>query len=687
MKWRRPEIWLGIVSALAVVGLAVSDMDRTSPGSLSTVHGRVPELASGSGCIACHGGWRKSLPESCLECHEDVGEQIEDGRGLHGTLEGTLAKACASCHSEHHGAKAPIVHAGSFRLAGVSDVHTFDHELIGYPLAGRHLELSCVECHEHADAEVLPEGARRYLGLQRDCASCHDDPHEGAMVRDCATCHVQEDFLDLGGYPHDESFPLVGGHAELDCRACHAEGEPRSLEALLAGSREPARGCVECHPSPHAAEFLEGNAELADLSSDASCVECHEAEHATFRVEPAILSAAQHACSGFPLDAPHADVSCQECHQPDLRDFVARFPGREADDCQRCHVDPHAGQFAESAYHADGCLSCHERHRFTPHLFDLEAHRRTRFALTGAHVETGCAECHTQPTTESPRGFAGTDDTCEACHADVHRGFFDEVAATRARPEHGECAHCHDTGSFHSASTEAFAHGDWTGFPLAGAHAQEGCEVCHPRTEHPDEHGRTFGWIEGTVGEVQGCATCHADPHAGSFDVIGMPIELDGRRGCARCHDETSFRALPHGFDHGLWTGYPLEGAHADAACSACHDPLRPAVEGRTWDRAAGQHCADCHADAHAGQFDEYALQGCERCHESSHSFADLSFDHDVHSRFPLDATHAGLSCSECHKPWVLETGVEFVRYKPLGTECSDCHGKTWNSLQPGGGW
>jgi hypothetical protein len=148
-----------------------------------------------------------------------------------------------------------------------------------------------------------------------------------------------------------------------------------------------------------------------------------------------------------------------------------------------------------------------------------------------------------------------------------------------------------------------------------------------------------------------------------------------GSVGCARCHVQTSFRALAAAFDHHLWTGWRLEGAHGAARCSACHAPLADAdVLGRTWARARGRRCADCHADPHAGQFATGGATDCAACHRSVAKFTDTVFRHDLHSRFRLGEAHAGLPCSACHKR-ERRGDVEWVRYRPLGIECVDCHG------------
>lgn len=679
------RLWLGALSVLGVLAYVASAFERKSPGPIARVHGRVPELFAADGCKLCHGGWTTSLSEACRDCHATIATQIEDGAGLHGAIAADTALDCALCHSDHHGTSFAMVNARSFRLAGVQERDAFDHALVGFPMEGKHVEIACTECHEHADADTLPAGAQRYGGLRRDCASCHEDPHEGAMQRACADCHAQVDFGALTAFEHDERLPLAGAHADFACRSCHAADGPHALERLVATPaarvRESWRECADCHSSPHDAAFVEGNARLANVSAGASCAACHDAAHATFTGELVRVDAAQHACAGFALDGPHDALACADCHAGagDSFDFAARYPGRLADDCVACHDDPHGAQFAAGAFGATDCLSCHERHRFEPPAFGVEEHARTALPLRGTHRDAACHACHEQASEHVPRTFVGTAATCEQCHADAHRGFFDALLAARDPVSEGTCASCHLETTFDE--TPHFDHGAWTGFGLAGAHAAARCEACHPRAAEADAAGRTLGFVADEWGTVDGCASCHENPHGARFDGPRQPAQIDGRAGCARCHDDTSFRSLSRGFDHGVWTGYRIDGAHAALGCSSCHAPLRrPDEEGRTWGRAAGTSCAACHADPHAGQFAVGAATTCERCHEDARSFRKLKFHHDVDSRFPLSEAHAVLACVACHRPWEAEDGQQIVRYRPLSRDCASCHG-----AQPGG--
>jgi len=670
----RSQLLIAIASGMIVALVAISHVGEPAPGPLSAVHGRVDDLSGPNDCSACHGGIFGSLKESCLECHAPIEDQLAESSGLHGQL-GPRAEQCGLCHAEHHGAAAPLVHGQSFALAGIGDWKKFDHATVGIVLDGAHVELDCAECHEHASTPILPPGGQRFLGLDIDCASCHEDPHEGQRALACADCHGQETWDGLRSLGHERVLPLIGGHA-LDCAECHSEESGHGLDVL--GGRGPkpdARDCRACHESPHTPQFEQGNATLAMLPAGAACVSCHAPEHASFH-ELALLEMTpdQHAASGFPLSAPHDTPACADCHDPATDRFEVRYPGRSPESCSTCHEDVHAGQFETGPFAGQECSACHARTHFEPHDFTPEKHARGALTLEGAHLELECAACHERASEDEPRRFRGTPSTCDACHEDAHAGFFAPFVAELAPVDHGECARCHDAERFASAGT-AFEHERFTGFAVEGAHLEAECAVCHRPREAPDEHGRSFGTVAEHFGSFTGCVTCHADPHSGFFDLDnGFPALVEGRTDCARCHVESSFRALRRPFDHAYWTGFTLRAEHAEASCTDCHVPVPGrGVSGRTTAEALGHACSDCHEDPHAGQFALEDTTDCARCHDSATEDF-LIFDHERDSRFALGEAHSELACNACHQEEAHD-GLLMTRFKPLGHECVDCHG------------
>ncbi|MFN0008659.1 MAG: cytochrome c3 family protein [Planctomycetota bacterium] len=645
MRLRSPALWLGAISAVLVIGFVWTDRDRISPGSVSPVHARDAELA-GTGCERCHGSESETMADACADCHRDVTDGIAQDQGFHAHMESD-ADACGTCHIEHHGAELPLVSARSFSLAGFEERDTYDHRGLAYSLSGRHRELACKDCHRNADIELLPQGEKRFLGLAQGCTACHEDVHGGKLA-DCASCHGQEHpFAQVAEFVHPPAFRLEGAHAGHTCWTCHPKGSEFAIENPV----PRPRACMDCHASPHGDAFR--------AAAGTSCEDCHPAVRGGFTPEQSRLTPAQHAWTGFPLDAPHDRASCESCHPRDAASFANAHPGRDASDCRACHADPHLGQFDRGAFAGGGCLVCHDRLAFEPPAFGLELHARTGFALTGSHAAVPCASCHAvrEPATR----FDQAPTKCEGCHADAHDGFFDRRAQG--------CAECHGTASF-SAIPADFHHGDATGFELEGAHARAECAECHAPSPRPDERGRTFGFAHAPL-PGQSCSVCHADPHAGAFDDPGDPRELDGREDCARCHTVDAFHPTRARFDHAAWTGFELAGAHAELGCEQCHAPS--ATPGR-FTQARGTECSSCHADPHVGQFALAGATDCARCHAASGPFRNAVFDHQRDSRFRLDEGHRDLACSACHKPFPAGNGTSAIRYKPLGTSCGDCH-------------
>ena len=138
---------------------------------------------------------------------------------------------------------------------------------------------------------------------------------------------------------------------------------------------------------------------------------------------------------------------------------------------------------------------------------------------------------------------------------------------------------------------------------------------------------------------------------------------------CGNCHSTAEWDLAA--FDHRT-TGFPLTGRHATLDCRTCHTPTT--VDGRTVHAFTGldADCAACHADddPHHGQFDG---ETCATCHDAE-AFTIAAFDH-TQTRFPLAGAHERVACGACHGTETAPDGTAFVRFKPLGTDCADCHG------------
>ncbi|HKK28171.1 MAG TPA: cytochrome c3 family protein [Gemmatimonadota bacterium] len=460
---------------------------------------------------------------------------------------------------------------------------------------------------------------------------------------------------------------LAAAHAELEgvrnCTKCHELGQRGISDAKCLACHTPLRTRIEAKEGWHA------------TVADRGCASCHK-DHLgrDADLERLDRSTFDHAATGFRLEGRHAGVECRDCHRPglvrdaDVREFKSRHGALArtwlglGTTCEGCHRDddPHGGQFAGRS-----CTDCHgqETWKEVP-AFD---HAATRYPLTGAHRSVGCGRCHR--TVRAAGGtrvrYAGISfAVCTSCHRDPHGG---SMGST--------CTRCHTTAGWdrmdRSAVERGFDHST-TGFSLEGRHAEISCASCHQRgsesdstihlTFRPGAERHPFPPPVATS-----CASCHLDAHHGAFAARG-----DGGA-CTACHGQEAWK--PTTFDlfrHDEETDFRLAGAHAAVPCEGCH--RNPAL-GQTelTFRFASTSCRSCHEntdDPHHGQFGDAS---CESCHTTS-SFASADgFDH-ARTRFPLTGAHRDVPCASCHRKERLPDGSEIVRYRPLGTECRDCH-------------
>jgi Zn finger protein HypA/HybF involved in hydrogenase expression len=129
---------------------------------------------------------------------------------------------------------------------------------------------------------------------------------------------------------------------------------------------------------------------------------------------------------------------------------------------------------------------------------------------------------------------------------------------------------------------------------------------------------------------------------------------------CGLCHGAEGWTPahISPRFNHAKF-GFALDGAHAAAACRACHATLDFSQE--------KTQCVGCHQDVHQGELGA----DCARCH-TPRSFIDRAAMVRAHqlTRFPLSGAHASLDCESCHPP-AVPGHLQFVGTSP---NCAGCH-------------
>ncbi|MEI7644879.1 MAG: cytochrome c3 family protein [Chloroflexales bacterium] len=588
----------GVIAIVAVTLIALfSGGAMFSSGPLNaqtragvTLGGVTSHAALSKNCAACHSSpWEaRTMAASCLNCHTDIQTQLASPNTLHGAL--SNGAACMGCHTEHKGATANITK---------TDLTDFPHERIGFSLAthkrttgGR--AFACDDCHTALTQSPRPSNA--YALDSASCISCHVGYQADVMAKhradfgdDCLACHDGADRYT--GFNHATvSYPLVGKHADVTCRLCHiAARAPADFKVAN-------KTCVACHQND--------DVHKGGLGTD--CASCHtpaDWKQVTF----------DHNKTAFALTGAHSKVGCTNCH---INHVYKGTPTT----CVGCHADPqvHLGQFGTD------CAACH----VTSDWKQLSAfdHSKTAFALTGAHIKVGCADCHANHV------YKGTSTTCVGCHAEPqkHLGQFGT-----------DCAACHVTSDWKQVSS--FDHSKTT-FPLTGAHTKTGCTNCHVNNVYK--------------GTPTSCVACHQsnDVHKGALGT-----------NCASCHTTSAWKQVT--FNHSK-TAFPLTGAHTKAACASCH--------GNHVYKGTPTTCVACHAEpqVHLGKYGT----DCAACHSTS-SWA-ATFDHSK-TAFPLVGAHTKAVCASCHVNNVFKgtpTTCVACHQKDdahkgaFGTDCASCH-------------
>jgi cytochrome c7-like protein len=662
--WRRLTL-----AAAAVTALGLTRPDRLpaqiSPGALAAPH---EPLEGSLQCTACHGkGGEAAMTGQCLACHKDVAWLRERGLGLH-ARDGR--ERCASCHPDHAGR--------DFRMVtwAEGDSTRFDHRRTGWALDGRHRETACLDCHtakfRRSPAAALSPGRRSggWLGLDRSCATCHDDVHRGALADNCLKCHDTRDWKPAPGFDHDSTdYPLTGKHASVRCDACHLS--QRVVVHRTVASQPipvyrpvPHSECSTCHRDPHAGGL------------GASCGRCHT----TAAFSTVTRGAFDHDRTRYPLRGKHTAVACDGCHN--FRTARGKRPPFAT--CSACHTDAHAGSATLAGRPAD-CADCHDVNGFTPSPFTVARHRDTRYPLEGRHAAVACSGCHRKDPAGVPRSRLGTSRVllrppaarCRDCHGDDHGP---QLAAAR------DCRDCHAVSGWTPSTFGVKAHAD-TRLQLDGRHAEITCGACHGPERPglrplPPAAGLGRARIALSLAE-RSCSDCHVDPHAGRFSAGGARAAAGG---CGDCHDTRHFRPSTVEVTAHERLGFPLDGGHRAVPCLACHDDLgRPPlasslVAGPARDRRitltrSSRTCSACHADPHDGQFAARTSgAGCEGCHGVEAFRPATGFDHDRDTPFALQGAHSKVACLACHTGRRSVAGRSVVVYAPLSSRCESCH-------------
>ncbi len=471
---------------------------------------------------------------------------------------------------------------------------------------------------------------------------------------------------------------VISGHAKFEeqCAKCHVKFSKEAQDGL----------CADCHKEI-AGDLRDKHGFHGRLAPQA-CRTCHtDHKGREMNIAPIAEKSFDHTKTGFALAGAHAKEACRSCH------LAGRKYRAAPDACNGCHRkdDRHRGNLGPQ------CQDCHSETTWKGTRFD---HARTKFALSGKHVDTKCASCHANEM------YKDTPLTCSGCHRKddkQHRGRLGE-----------KCEACHAASGWRDVA--AFSHDRDTHFLLRGKHHTAKCESCHKATtgliklpttcigchQADDKHNATLGTACGDCHTEQNwreakfnhdlsrfklagkhrdvdCKLCHRDPasyRGPPLECVGCHRKDDTHKGryeeaCGTCHTAVSWRDIA--FRHNRDTKYLLVGRHATTKCDACH-------VGSVYKDKLSSDCYACHIkdDKHRDQLGRQ----CEQCHDAQDWKKTVRFDH-AKSRFPLLGIHLRTECKSCHvtpafkdaRRECIACHVKDDKHKGrLGADCTTCH-------------
>ena len=324
-------------------------------------------------------------------------------------------------------------------------------------------------------------------GLRSDtCATCHTDPHRGVFKQDCASCHNETSFAEGHLRSRDRrSFRWWTSTPAGTCAACHKNSgvvparAARGARPALRRRDDSRRGLPR---AGHGVRLLPHRRRTA-ASSAPACEKCHSAQ------DVRASRRSRTPARGPSSRGSHADLRCEQCHQPTGRPAIAGVtpatagafadgrPGqRRPTACASCHArrppragGRHAARRCHAHRHAEvrghRLLSCRRRTfpldrqarparvRGVPQGGDRArspaGHGHARVRLTG--VGTACASCHKDP-------HAGQlDAACQQCHSaetftacprtPIKKAQVAASGSSRARTSGAGVRRCHKTAA------------------------------------------------------------------------------------------------------------------------------------------------------------------------------------------------------------------------------------------------
>jgi hypothetical protein len=186
---------------------------------------------------------------ACLRCHND-----------RGPVQAYLARGCGGCHEDPHGSELGL------DCTQCHVEYTWDpiglvaeHNRTRFPLVASHALAPCESCHAGATVgDFRGAPVECHLCHQREALLAQPNHVVNGWIRNCQDCHDVASWVSVN-FDHS-AFPLVGGHAGVDCLRCHIGGRIQGTPT----------DCSTCHTN----DYLAAPNHVAGNFST-NCTDCH----------------------------------------------------------------------------------------------------------------------------------------------------------------------------------------------------------------------------------------------------------------------------------------------------------------------------------------------------------------------------------------------------------------------------
>lgn len=303
-------------------------------------------------CSICHSpsNW-EMVPNSAFE-HDTTGFALTgqhtdtECRQCHVALDFSKAGTeCVSCHTDMHnntvGQQCDYCHnTGSWIVQDISKIHNMSR----FPLTGAHNVTDCYLCHPSASLfRFEPLGVQCYDCHRQDYLATtmpnHTEVGYSTQCDDCHSLHATEWLAT--GFEHG-FFPLIGGHANVDCFSCHGDEPYGKIEA----------DCYYCHETAYETTTSPNH---RALGFGTNCNECHSLspgwsparytshDRESFPIYSGTHSGEWDACTDcHKQPSNYANFTCIDCHHHNKSDTDRKHKGRrnyvyESSACYDCH--------------------------------------------------------------------------------------------------------------------------------------------------------------------------------------------------------------------------------------------------------------------------------------------------------------------------------------------------------------